>query len=94
MGVGDLTVPKRMKSLAESYLGRARTYAAALGEPGDETLVAALARNVYGAATGDQAPRTARLARYARQVEAELFQTPLSILERGPLVFPNAAEVD
>lgn len=93
MGVGDLTVPKRMKSLAESYLGRARTYGAALAVPADEAIVAALARNVYGAALGDEIPQAARLARYARRVEAELFETPLSILEQGPLIFPNAAEV-
>ena len=46
MGVGDTSVPKRMKTLAEAFLGRSAAYrAAALS--GEDALAAALARNVY-----------------------------------------------
>jgi cytochrome b pre-mRNA-processing protein 3 len=93
MGVGDLTVPKRIKSLAEAYLGRAKTYAAAVAEPGDDALVTALARNVYGRAPAE-APRAERLARYLRAVEAKLSETPLTVFEAGPILFPDAASVD
>lgn len=91
MGVGDLSVPKRIKALAEAYLGRARTYGAALAEPGDAALMTALARNVYGISSAAGAPRAAHLARYLRAVEAMLAQAPLANFEYGPLVFPAAA---
>jgi cytochrome b pre-mRNA-processing protein 3 len=94
MGIGDLSVPKRMKALAEAYLGRARTYGAAQAEPGDEAIVAALARNVYGAPSAAEAPQAARLARYLRAVEAMLSASPLAIFEEGPLIFPAAADFD
>ena len=49
MGVGDISVPKRMKTIAGAFFGRAGAYDRALqgGAPG---LDAALARNVYMAA--------------------------------------------
>lgn len=47
MGVGDLSVPKKMKAMAEAYRGRAAAYEAAL-ETGDEDGFAeALRRNLY-----------------------------------------------
>jgi len=45
MGVGDLTVPKRMVKFAEAFYGRTGAYDAALKAGGDE-LAQALARNV------------------------------------------------
>src|SRR5262249_5341195 len=49
MGVGDLTVPKKMQKLGEAFYGRLEVYDRALAEPGDDALTAALARNVLGA---------------------------------------------
>jgi cytochrome b pre-mRNA-processing protein 3 len=46
MGVTDIGVPKRMKTLAEAFLGRSNAYHRALGE-GHAALCAALSRNVY-----------------------------------------------
>ena len=46
MGVGDTSVPKRMKTLAEAFLGRGAAYRTALVS-GEGALAAALARNVY-----------------------------------------------
>jgi cytochrome b pre-mRNA-processing protein 3 len=47
MGVGDLSVPKKMKAMAEAYQGRASAYETAL-EAGDEGGFAeALRRNLY-----------------------------------------------
>ena len=94
MGVGDLSVPKRIKALAEAYLGRARSYGAALAETGDAALVAALARNVFGVPSAAEAPQAARLARYLRAVEAMLSAVPLAHFEHGSLVFPAAATLD
>lgn len=47
MGVGDVTVPKRMKTLAEAFLGRAKAYEEALRSDAPEALTAAVLRNVY-----------------------------------------------
>ena len=46
MGVGDVTVPKRMKALYRSFAGRVSAYRTALGE-GEAALVAAVSRNVF-----------------------------------------------
>ena len=46
MGIGDTSVPKRMKTLAEAFLGRSAAYQTALLS-GQDALAAALARNVY-----------------------------------------------
>ena len=79
MGVGDTSVPKRMKTLAEAFLGRRAAYDAALGE-GDAALAAAVLRNVYSARPdGD-----ARIVRAARQLAAYVVATGAA-LDRAPL---------
>lgn len=47
-GVGDLAVPKRMKSFAESFYGRLTVYEDALTRGDDVALRRALARNALG----------------------------------------------
>lgn len=94
MGVGDLGIRKRIKALAEAYLGRARAYGEALAEPGDGAIVAALARNVFGVSSAAKAPQAAQLARYLRAVEVQLSAAPLAVFEDGPLVFPAATTLD
>lgn len=71
-GVGDLTVPKRMKDIGESFYGRRQAYRAALAsaDPGD--LAAALARNVYGRPQGGEGLAARRLAAYMRQAQDRL----------------------
>lgn len=88
MGVGDLAVPKRMKKIGEVYAGCASTYAAALGQPGEVALAAALARNVYGDAA-DREPRAAALADYVRRAATLLAGVPaLDLVEKG-ILFPS-----
>ena len=91
MGVGDLTVPKRMKALAEDFGGRSAAYAAALD--GREPLAATVARNVYGAS---DAARGSVLAAWLRELQAVLAQTDLAVFERGlpplPLPSPGASQ--
>jgi len=80
IGVGDLTVPKRMKNLAAGFLGRARSYLATIDGPGRENLTQALARNVFGLGESEEKPETSaerlresgavRLAVYVRALEA------------------------
>jgi cytochrome b pre-mRNA-processing protein 3 len=47
-GVGDLTVPKRMRSMAGSFYGRLDAYAHAIENADGAALAAAVARNVVG----------------------------------------------
>lgn len=75
-GVGDLTVPKRMRKLAASFYGRLEAYAQALD--GDaEALGLALARN---ALSNEQHPFAARLAGYAAAARETQAASPLAAL--------------
>ena len=47
-GIGDLSVPKRMKKLAQGFYGRADVYTAALDALDETALRVALARNLLG----------------------------------------------
>ena len=46
LGIGDVSVPKRMKKLARMFYGRAQSYGAALDADDRAAMAAALARNV------------------------------------------------
>lgn len=84
MGVGDTTVPKRMKSMASAFLGRAQAYDGTLDARNEIALANALGRNVKG----DEAPAEA-LARYALAADLAFKGLSLdSILSNG-LDFPQ-----
>jgi cytochrome b pre-mRNA-processing protein 3 len=51
LGVGDTTVPKRMKKIAQNFYGRVQAYAEPLDKGDDAALGAALERNIPGVAT-------------------------------------------
>lgn len=79
LAVGDLAVPKRMKTLAEAFSGRSRAYDEALNGHGDG-LAEALARNVLG-----QTEPAHGLASYVRESQAELTILDLNgLLSEGP----------
>jgi cytochrome b pre-mRNA-processing protein 3 len=62
MGVGDLSVGKKVKVMWEAFNGRAIAYAAALDAGDGEALEAALVRNVWrGQASAEQGARLARI---------------------------------
>ena len=71
MGVGDMSVPKRMKTLVQAYLGRGTAYEKALQSNSFEMLAQALRRNVYG---GDALAPAQALAHYASAARAALRQ--------------------
>jgi len=84
MGVGDTRVPKRMKTLAEAFYGRARAYDTALDAGDAAALADALGRNVHGT----EAPAPA-LADYALAADRSLKTASLdAILADGP-AFPS-----
>lgn len=86
MGVGDLSVGKRMKKLAQAFYGRLEAYEGALAMPTDRELQAVLARNVF--VHGEAAPdAAARLAIYIRASVEALGSVDLDDLRRGALHF-------
>jgi len=87
MGVGDLAVPKRMRSLGEAFYGRAGAYRVALGHEDPRALVEALIRNIYGEGAVQGAPE--RLAAYLRQTVRDLANQEAAALAAGRLRFPD-----
>lgn len=90
IGIGDLSVPKKMRTLAEAYLGRSASYGPAIAG-GDETaLAAAIARNVLGS---ENAETAAPLAAYAIENARTLKRQPLEQFMEGHIVFHGPAMV-
>ena len=88
MGVGDLSVGRRVRAMWEAFHGRANSYAAALDAGDQAELEAALARNIWrGAAPADAARALCRLA--MAQV-AELDRQPLETFAGGEVRFLSA----
>lgn len=87
MGVGDLSVGKRVKFLWESFHGRATAYEAAIAEEADAPLAGALGRNVWaGAEPPAGAPE--QLAGWARRIAANLAGQGVDALVAGRAAFP------
>ncbi len=87
MGVGDLTVPKRMQAFGEAFYGRAAAYDLA-ANAGRELLAQALCKNILN---GENIDRARQLACYA-----ESAMTALAGLEDAALLeqtwqFPSPA---
>jgi len=89
MGVGDLTVPKRIKKMAEAFYGRLDAYGEALAGGDPAALVVAIDRNVFPE-RGDPAA-AASLAAYARAAERALAADKVEDLVAGRISFPDPA---
>ncbi len=90
LGVGDMSVGKKVKVMWEAFHGRSAAYQAALDDPDPQALPAALARNVWrGTATDAQ---TGALARIVRAQDANLSAQTLPDLAAGRVRF--LAEAD
>jgi cytochrome b pre-mRNA-processing protein 3 len=87
MGVGDLSVPKEMQRVVGAFYGRAKVYEAALAGEGDDALVAALARNVFGVSEPPVGAR--RMAAYMREASRSLAAQEPAALARAEPVFPD-----
>ncbi|TQF28658.1 ubiquinol-cytochrome C chaperone family protein [Bradyrhizobium sp. UNPA324] len=90
MGVGDQTVPKRMRAFGEAFYGRVQAYDQAM-EAGGEALAEAICKNILNGTGLDQAKR---LAAYARASEAALGQAGEAALLRASFRFPPALHED
>ncbi len=87
MGVGDSAVPKRMKTIAEAFLGRGLAYDQAL-RAGAPAVAAALSRNVYANRADGE-----RLARFVEAARTALAGASFAVFANGPVPFPNPASV-
>jgi cytochrome b pre-mRNA-processing protein 3 len=92
MGIGDLKVPKEMKKIGEAFYGRSQAYQTALGESGDEALVEAIVRNIYGGSAAEMAAAR-RLAVYMRVAAGDLAVQATADLAAGQMRFPDPAAV-
>ncbi|MGE5147412.1 MAG: ubiquinol-cytochrome C chaperone family protein [Candidatus Eiseniibacteriota bacterium] len=89
LGVGDLAVGRRVKTMARSFYGRVKAYDEGLARPDDTALTAALSRNLY--ATVEVAPEAvAAMAGYLREAARTLAAQPLAELMAGRPRFPAA----
>ncbi|MBO6520633.1 MAG: hypothetical protein JJ900_08185 [Rhodospirillales bacterium] len=86
LGVGDISVGKKVKKLAESFYGRIRAYEDALAAPGEQALQDALSRYPYRGtepATGS----VECLARHIRREDAALAALAAETLLAGEIRF-------
>ncbi|MDA9530399.1 ubiquinol-cytochrome C chaperone family protein [Bradyrhizobium sp. CCBAU 25338] len=90
MGVGDQTVPKRMRAFGEAFYGRVQAYDQAM-EGGGEALASAICKNILNGTGFGQAQQ---LAAYARATEADLGRTDEAALLRASFKFPPALPED
>jgi len=84
MGVGDLTVPKRMQAFGEAFYGRSAAYDLALTD-GREALALAICKNILN---GAQIENARRLATYTEAAIAVLAATDDAALLAGSWKFP------
>ncbi|MCA0432519.1 MAG: ubiquinol-cytochrome C chaperone [Proteobacteria bacterium] len=84
MGVGDLSVGKKVRRMAEAFYGRVTAYAKGL-ETGEAGLAESIARNIFADGDASHAPDVARWAMGAR---ARLKEQAPADLTAGKVVFP------
>lgn len=95
MGVSDLAVGRRVRTMWEAFHGRAKAYETALQAGDRQALALALERNVWRREPGEAGASTEalRLADHAEAVAAALEGQPLTALLRGEVRFPALADV-
>jgi cytochrome b pre-mRNA-processing protein 3 len=89
IGVGDLSVAKKMRKLGEAFYGRAKHYDAALDAEAGAELDALIGRTVFEGA--GEAGRAQALAAYVRRGVTALAAEPLETLLDGRVDWPELA---
>jgi cytochrome b pre-mRNA-processing protein 3 len=87
MGVGDLSVGKKVRRMAEVFYGRARAYTGALRAGNEPELAEALYRNVF-AGIGERVG-SSLLAAYALRLRRHLHGRPIGPILSGRIDFPD-----
>jgi len=88
LGIGDNSVPKRMKKLAGMFYGRLESYAAAMDGNDRDALAAALRRNIHPTA-GEGAPSMLGLADWMMTAEAHLAGVVEAEIATGSATLPQ-----
>lgn len=91
MGVGDLSVGKKIRSMSEAFYGRVAAYEKGLQAEDDKVLLAALERNLFRGRT-PEAEKLQNLANYVRSAAGALERQEEADLLRGELSFPPPPE--
>ncbi len=86
-GIGDVSVPKRIKKYAQAFAGRYSAYSAALDAKDDVQLSTSLTRNL------GKALNVARMMSYVHYTETRFETCDLSIFTDGDVPFPDASKV-
>ncbi|MCP1336072.1 ubiquinol-cytochrome C chaperone family protein [Futiania mangrovi] len=84
MGVGDLSVGKKVRKMGEAFLGRARAYGLALKVGDRAALEDALARNLFRKSAAGPA-EIAAMAGYVLALDADLAAADTEALRAGNL---------
>ena len=87
IGVGDLSVAKKMRKLGEAFYGRAKAYDTALGDPAGGELAALIGRTAFEGA--GEAAQVEALTAYVRKVVAALATEPLEAVLEGRADWPD-----
>ncbi len=91
IGVGDLSVGKKVKTMARAFYGRLSAYDEAFQDGGNEALVAALKRNVFPE-VDVAAERLEALAAYLQSVREKLKSMEFDTFSAGRVEFPAPPE--
>ncbi len=88
LGVGDMVVPKKMRSLAAIFEARMTEYDTAIADSNKHTLSDILSENVFG---GEERVSSSALAlgRYLMKLRQNLAQMPLGDLVAGKIPAPE-----
>jgi len=89
MGVGDMSVGKRVRAMWEGFHGRATAYEVPLADHDETALADALERNVW---RGEAAAGARLLAQDILREQAHLAAIPLASLAQGKLEFLRPLE--
>ena len=87
MGVGDLSVGKKVRRMAEGFFGRSAAYEKALAEDG-EPLTDVLRRNLYGVVEMRDSTILAAVACYVRRSVIHLGTQDIADMTAGRIIFP------
>ncbi|MGI9373272.1 MAG: ubiquinol-cytochrome C chaperone family protein [Hyphomicrobiales bacterium] len=92
MGVGDLSVGKKIKKMARVFYGRAQAYENALnrGENSGESLAISVARNVFS--DENRLKEGKRLASYVVSAVDLLSEQPIEDILAGNIQFPQVQD--
>lgn len=86
IGVGDLSVGKKVKVMAQAFYGRVEAYETALRASDSTILKTALARNLYGTVSPSE-PGLGTIAAYVRRADAVLALQPDGEIMAGKPAF-------